>query len=100
MVVDEVYASSVFAEGASSFVSSLTMEATLPATCETRLHLVYGLSKDFCASGYRVGVLRTRNKVRRRGLGTRDGRSGRRVHHCEVGGFISLYVRPRVCVCA
>jgi 1-aminocyclopropane-1-carboxylate synthase len=28
----------------------------------TRLHVVYGLSKDFCASGYRVGVLSTRNE--------------------------------------
>ena len=40
-----------------------SMEACLPAACENRLHLVYGLSKDFCASGYRVGVLRTRNKA-------------------------------------
>lgn len=76
VVVDEVYASSVFATAAaqsssssssSSFVSSLALEASLPAAskckCETRLHLVYGLSKDFCASGYRVGVLRTRNKA-------------------------------------
>lgn len=26
------------------------------------MHVIYGLSKDFCASGLRVGVLHTRNE--------------------------------------
>ena len=40
--------------------SSWTLEDARRAMA-TRLHVVYGLSKDFCASGYRVGVLCTRN---------------------------------------
>lgn len=52
VVVDEVYASSVFdAQPAVPFVSALAMEAALPAMAKNKLHLVYGLSKDFCASG-------------------------------------------------
>jgi 1-aminocyclopropane-1-carboxylate synthase len=41
--------------------SSWTLEDARRAMA-TRLHVVYGLSKDFCASGYRVGVLSTRNE--------------------------------------
>ena len=41
--------------------SSWTLEDVRRAMA-TRLHVVYGLSKDFCASGYRVGVLSTRNE--------------------------------------
>lgn len=33
-----------------------------------RVHVIYGLSKDFCASGYRVGVLWTRNAAVHRAL--------------------------------
>jgi 1-aminocyclopropane-1-carboxylate synthase len=75
VVVDEVYASSVFGTHAvddlsgdrvtTPFVSVMVSETNLAAyeeTAKTRLHVVYGLSKDFCASGYRVGVLRTRNE--------------------------------------
>jgi 1-aminocyclopropane-1-carboxylate synthase len=74
VVVDEVYASSVFGTHAvddlsgdrvNPFVSVMVSETNLAAyeeTAKTRLHVVYGLSKDFCASGYRVGVLRTRNE--------------------------------------
>ena len=79
VVVDEVYASSTFApsrgaegeeeeeeEEHSRFVSALELDrSSLPealrAKARTHLHLVYGLSKDFCASGYRVGALWTRN---------------------------------------
>ena len=99
VVVDEVYASSVYAEGASSFVSSLAMEASLPAACETRLHLVYGLSKDFCASGYRMGVLRTRNKVRRRGPGTGDGGRGTGDGGRGTGVECTTVKWELVCVC-
>ena len=71
VIVDEVYASSVFAaDPAVEFVSAIAVESTLPGLMEDamavsvadQLHVVYGLSKDFCVSGYRVGVLRTRNK--------------------------------------
>ena len=88
VVVDEVYASSEYGD-AGRFASALewtpedvlgvaeerddatsedangnaswTLEDAKRAV-ETRLHVVYGLSKDFCASGYRVGVLSTRNE--------------------------------------
>jgi 1-aminocyclopropane-1-carboxylate synthase len=34
-----------------------------------RLHVLWGFSKDFCMSGYRVGVLHTRNEALLRALG-------------------------------
>ena len=76
VVVDEMAASSTFApsrgpreeeeENPPRFVSALELDrSSLPealrAKARTHLHLVYGLSKDFCASGYRVGALWTRN---------------------------------------
>ena len=73
-VVDEVYASSVFnfdrktrPDKKFAFFSALNLEksgclAVPSAKCKTYLHHVYGMSKDFCASGYRIGVLRTRNE--------------------------------------
>jgi len=68
---NEIYASSVFAPAADpemKFVSALAMESTLPGMLEdpmrklfsdsdldsmvaNQLHVVYGLSKDFCVSG-------------------------------------------------
>jgi|TARA_B110000977_G_scaffold177726_2_gene234544 1-aminocyclopropane-1-carboxylate synthase len=78
VVVDEVYASSQYGEvdetnGSHPFVSALNWKAEdfvgpdwpnedVRNAMATHLHVVYGLSKDFCASGYRVGVLSTRNE--------------------------------------
>ena len=35
--------------------------ASLPSLLRTHVHVVFGLSKDFCASGLRVGCLHSRN---------------------------------------
>lgn len=53
VVVDELYARSVF--GARPFLSCLALRDLLPG----RLHVVYGLAKDFGLSGLKVGVLHT-----------------------------------------
>ena len=66
LVSDEIYALSVHSEG-ERFVSVVEV-------CEGALgdfvHVVYGLSKDFCTSGFRVGVLITQNEALKRALGT------------------------------
>ncbi|QNE18436.1 aminotransferase class I/II-fold pyridoxal phosphate-dependent enzyme [Kribbella qitaiheensis] len=53
LIVDEIYAGSVH-DG--SFVSASRLK--FPAD---RLHLAWGFAKDFGLSGYKVGVLQTRN---------------------------------------
>ena len=76
VVVDEVYASSRWCggDGDIKFVSALNWKPSefagddwalgdVQKAMATHLHCVYGLSKDFCASGYRVGVLCTRNTM-------------------------------------
>jgi len=76
VVVDEVYASSEYYD-VGPFVSALEWTAEdvhggeddvwsldeVRAAVRARLHVVYALSKDFCASGYRIGVLSTRNEA-------------------------------------
>ncbi|KAF5840409.1 pyridoxal phosphate-dependent transferase [Dunaliella salina] len=69
VVSDEVYANSVFGRDTPEFVSAEVLVRTeasnLPPEYVERipelLHIVFGMSKDFCASGLRVGVLHTRN---------------------------------------
>ena len=75
-ICDEVYAFSVFRpEAGPPFVSAATLAwggETAPSSprasagaalhgADERLHLVAGLSKDFCASGLRCGVLYSRS---------------------------------------
>ena len=55
LVVDEVYALSVFGE------RPFTSVATLRAALGDRVHVVWAFSKDFAASGLRCGVLVTEN---------------------------------------
>ncbi|MFO0564071.1 MAG: aminotransferase class I/II-fold pyridoxal phosphate-dependent enzyme [Polyangiaceae bacterium] len=57
LVLDEVYALSVF--GPREFVSG----ARLLPTLGERVHLVWAFSKDFAASGLRVGVLASENRA-------------------------------------
>ncbi|KAG2426355.1 hypothetical protein HXX76_013112 [Chlamydomonas incerta] len=65
-VSDEIYGNSVFGEGA-SFTSAEVIarqEAAglpHPERLPDLLHVVWGMSKDFCASGLRVGCLHSRN---------------------------------------
>jgi len=59
LVVNELYANSCF-DPQVEFHSVLSLpeyEAN-----HDFIHVVYGLSKDFCISGYRVGILYTENK--------------------------------------
>lgn len=73
---DEIYALSVFAPDASEpFRSALTIAQEFVADNEftqkdvnTWVHAVYGLSKDWCASGLRVGLLYSRNKLLQQAL--------------------------------
>ncbi|CUU58967.1 1-aminocyclopropane-1-carboxylate synthase [Parafrankia irregularis] len=53
VVVDEIYANSVF--GDSSFVSALDPEAGAAGT--GRVHVVWGFAKDFGLPGLKIGVL-------------------------------------------
>lgn len=59
LVVDEIYGLSMF-DG--DFVSSLSILASeVPGGFNpNRLHVVWGLSKDFCANGLRLGVVASR----------------------------------------
>lgn len=59
IVFDEVYALSVY-DKCRSFTSVVT---ALDNELRDDVHVVWSLSKDFCASGMRVGVLYTQNKA-------------------------------------
>ncbi|ESO92150.1 hypothetical protein LOTGIDRAFT_190920 [Lottia gigantea] len=56
VIFDEIYALSVFNQA--EFTSVLSLDVPDPQ----RLHFIYGLSKDFGLSGYRMGILYSRNK--------------------------------------
>lgn len=66
---DEIYALSVYDPTAPPFISALTLTHRLVGDgaldqeqVDTYVHLVYGLSKDWCGSGLRVGMLYSRNQ--------------------------------------
>ena len=72
---DEIYALSIYKPQAVPFTSALDLAQRLvrgasedggrgptQAAVDSFVHLVYGLSKDWCASGLRVGLLHSRNK--------------------------------------
>uniref|UniRef100_A0A7S0RJE5 Aminotransferase class I/classII large domain-containing protein n=1 Tax=Chlamydomonas leiostraca TaxID=1034604 RepID=A0A7S0RJE5_9CHLO len=69
LVSDEIYALSVWGEGAPEFVSTEVVARALALdlprdqaeAVPQLVHTVFGFSKDWCASGLRVGVLHTRN---------------------------------------
>jgi len=60
LIVDEIYALSTFK---GKFISSLSINPKdVPGGFDpTRLHVVYGLSKDFCVNGMRVGFCLSRS---------------------------------------
>jgi len=62
VVADEIYACSVFGGGQPNFVSAWDLAVSLDPAAQQRVHLVYGLAKDFGVSGLRVGVLASRNQ--------------------------------------
>lgn len=71
IVSDEIYAMSVWDtdEGGAPFASLLhALESPICAGLDPDLvhdhaHMIYGMSKDFCASGLRIGFLHTRNSA-------------------------------------
>ena len=67
-VVDEIYALSVFAtsEDVPQFESILKLYQN---NLGNDVHLVWGLSKDFGASGFRIGALYTQNELLMESLG-------------------------------
>lgn len=87
-VSDEIYALSVYkkhaeANDGSSFTSALKLAQHLVSKGEFSqeqvdlyVHLVYGMSKDWCASGLRVGLLYTRNQPLHQALMSLAGFSG------------------------
>ncbi|KAJ5939718.1 Pyridoxal phosphate-dependent transferase major region subdomain 2 [Penicillium verhagenii] len=64
LICDEIYANSVFVNDdkpeAQQFESVLSMNLD-NIISKYRVHVMYGMSKDFCANGLRLGVLQTRN---------------------------------------
>ncbi|KAG9237073.1 1-aminocyclopropane-1-carboxylate synthase [Amylocarpus encephaloides] len=67
MVSDEVYALSVYDEGENGFVSALSVKPDEVIRAD-RLHVLYGMSKDFAAPGLRIGSLITRNQPLRNAI--------------------------------
>lgn len=62
LLSDEIYALSQYqnekAQGAPQFTSVLSLDVVKEAGCNpARVHVIYGMSKDFCANGLRVGEL-------------------------------------------
>ncbi|KAI8471901.1 MAG: pyridoxal phosphate-dependent transferase [Monoraphidium minutum] len=66
-VSDEIYALSVFGAGGPAFVSAAVLAereaAAMPGgeNAADLVHVIFGMSKDFCASGLRLGCLHSRN---------------------------------------
>ncbi|KIY99821.1 hypothetical protein MNEG_8138 [Monoraphidium neglectum] len=66
-VSDEIYALSIFKEGGPAFVSAAQLAAREAAgmkggeRARDLVHVIFGMSKDFCASGLRLGCLHSRN---------------------------------------
>jgi len=57
LISDEVYANTVF--DAPEFISAA--KVALDKSASDRVHTVWAFSKDFCLSGFRVGVTQSRN---------------------------------------
>lgn len=64
-ISDEIYAKSTFQNQAIRntvpFQSTLSLDFS-GIVDETRHHIIYGASKDFCANGLRLGLVCTRNE--------------------------------------
>jgi aspartate/methionine/tyrosine aminotransferase len=60
LISDEIYAASVFAPEA-SFTSAMAFASRRADWATSHLHIIYGMSKDFGLSGFRVGVICTQS---------------------------------------
>eukprot|EP00929_Paragymnodinium_shiwhaense_P081679 TRINITY_DN42808_c0_g1_i1.p1 TRINITY_DN42808_c0_g1~~TRINITY_DN42808_c0_g1_i1.p1 ORF type:complete len:472 (-),score=99.93 TRINITY_DN42808_c0_g1_i1:205-1620(-) len=65
VVSDEIYAASVFGSSTDmpKFVSAWDIAADYDDVSRERVHIVYGMAKDFGVSGLRIGLLATTNKT-------------------------------------
>ncbi|KAF6752459.1 pyridoxal phosphate-dependent transferase [Ephemerocybe angulata] len=67
LVSDEIYALSSFCSRdvptPQPFISILSLDLDSLGVKESRVHMLYGMSKDFDANGFRAGVLHTRNRT-------------------------------------
>lgn len=63
VIIDEVYACSSFNESKTEHLSGFDIALSRGDDCVYKdyVHVIYSLSKDFCASGYRIGALWTQN---------------------------------------
>ena len=67
IIVDEIYALTVFnTKDGPEFVSVVNL---LDNELGDDIHCLWGMSKDFCANGLRVGVLYTQNKALQQSIG-------------------------------
>lgn len=64
LISDEVYALSVYddADSTDGFVSVLSIDPVPLGVDPALIHVLYGMSKDFAASGLRLGCLISRNE--------------------------------------
>ncbi|KDD72941.1 class I/II aminotransferase, partial [Helicosporidium sp. ATCC 50920] len=88
LVSDEVYALSAHEENGHAFASVRAVAAERCADLDAEavdayLHVLWGLSKDLCGSGLRVGVLHSRNRALLRALPSLAvfGMAGNQVQH-------------------
>jgi aspartate/methionine/tyrosine aminotransferase len=66
LISDEIYALSTFSSqdvpNPEPFRSIISLDLDSFGVTESRIHMIYGMSKDFDANGFRAGVLFTRNE--------------------------------------
>ena len=60
LISDEIYGQSVFADDAVPFTSVLSLDLKALEVNPARVHAVYSMSKDFSASGFRIGLFISR----------------------------------------
>ena len=65
LIIDQIFAKSVYnnpkACEAAPFTSTLSLDLSDRIDPQF-VHIAYGMGKDFCATGLRVGVLHSRNE--------------------------------------
>lgn len=109
-VSDEVYAVSIY-NAQASFISAASVafgdnNGTVRSTAinQDLIHIIWGLSKDFCMSGFRVGVLYSRSESLIKVLGNISMFNGVSNHTqytlstvFEDEELISMYIKENVC---
>jgi len=76
LIVDEVYGLTIIDEGA-NHNSILSFKNAMDSK---RVHFIYGMSKDFALSGFRVGILYTKNEAILKAI----------IHPCYLSGVSAL----------